>query len=136
MVENRIKLNVADAYLLSNGLIYLKFKHDQTINVQDRIDLAQAIEDLAAGQKRKVLIQTGERSSITPEARKLDINKRVESYVIKEALIITTLSVRISATFYYKFRKPKFPFKVFAKYDEALEWLDVEADDLEKLKAL
>jgi len=136
MVVKSIKLNVADAYLLSSGLVYLKFKDDQTINVQDRLDLAQAIEDLADGQRRKVLIQTGERSSITPEARKLDINKRVEAHVIKEALIITTLGIRISATFYYKFRKPKFPFKVFAKYDEALKWLDVETDDLEKLKAL
>jgi len=129
MVAKSIKLNVADAHLLANGLVYLKFKDDQTITVQDRLDLAKAIEDLADGQRRKVLIQTGARNSITSEARKLDINRRVEAHVIKEALIITTLGIRISAIFYYKFRKPKFPFKVFAKYNEALEWLDIESDD-------
>lgn len=126
MVEKTIDTRVADLHLFSNGLVYLGFKNDKIVELEDRLELAEAIEKLAVGIKRKVLIQTGERNSMTPEARKLDMNKRIESVVLKEALIINTLGIRISASFYYKLRKPIFPVKVFSNYDEAFDWLEIE----------
>ncbi len=39
------------------------------------------------------------------------------------AVVVDTLAYKLIANFYLKFNKPKRPYKVFSKEEEAIKWL-------------
>jgi len=81
------------------------------------------IEKLLNGKLTALLIETGKRSTISKEARELDLNKRIEKFITREAIVIDSFPTRISAMFYYRMHEPAFPVKVFSEVDQALNWL-------------
>lgn len=131
-VVKTIKCRVGNISLRSDGILYMEFEDDLTVELEDRIKIVEIIDELADGEKRLVLIKAGDRIKITEEARKYDMHGAVEKNVIKEALVIHSLSTRISAHFYYKICKPEFEIKIFKKMDEAEKWLKNESNSQNK----
>ena len=85
-------------------------------------EMADTISRLSNKNKVAILSIAGLYGSITPDARKVDINKD-EAYTLAIALVINELSQRLLANFFFKLRRINYPVKTFKNEDEATEWL-------------
>jgi hypothetical protein len=69
------------------------------------------------------LFLVGENVSITKEARDNAVKIEDQSMLAASAVVVDSLPYKLIANFYLKFNKPKRPYKVFSKQEEAINWL-------------
>ncbi len=120
----RIELEFSTVSLREDGIIEQRFQKDipYEIDTQHLTEMSVAMSRLSKGNKTAILSIAGLYGSITPEARKLDINKD-EDYTLAIALVIQELSQRLLANFYFKLKKVNYPVKIFKNENQATEWL-------------
>lgn len=123
MIVKSMDIRCARVSLREDGIMLMEFRDDMEITLQDRYELLKAGKEISGNVRRNVLILSGDRMTMTAKARKIDLNKRVQEFTLREALVINSLGTRISATFYYKLRNPGYPVKTFKTEEEALTWL-------------
>ena len=107
-----------------DGIIEQRFARDTPyeIDAAHISEMADTISRLSNKNKVAILSIAGLYGSITPDARKVDINKD-EAYTLAIALVINELSQRLLANFFFKLRRINYPVKTFKNEDEATEWL-------------
>ena len=120
----RIELEFSTVSLREDGIIEQRFQKDipYEIDTQHLTEMSVAMSRLSKGNKAAILSIAGLYGSITPEARKVDINKD-EDYTLAIALVIQELSQRLLANFYFKLKKVNYPVKIFKNENQATEWL-------------
>ena len=64
-----------------------------------------------------------ENVSLSKEARDNAVKIEDQSMLGATAVVVDTLAYKLIANFYLKFNKPKRPYKVFSKEEEAIKWL-------------
>lgn len=69
------------------------------------------------------LFEAGEFITVSKEAIDNAYDLEFRAPLSASALIITNLAQKILADFYYKFKKPYKPLKVFRNKEEAIKWL-------------
>lgn len=109
--------------LTEQGFLFLRFNNDQLLEIEDRMDIVDALHQLSKGVKRPLLVEAGERNDITREARKYNLEEKVNAVVLAEALVINSLSTRIAARFYFNMRNVPFKMRFFKEKEPAIEWL-------------
>ncbi len=108
---------------LSNGIIVYNFKDDVALEKHDVELMINRHSELANGIPRLVLVKTGQRMSISPEARAFDnIETRVK-ITRAEALVVNNIATRIGANFYYLMQRPPYPVKSFTSEEKGMNWL-------------
>jgi len=120
----QIKLEFCTVSLREDGIIEQRFARDTPyeIDAAHISEMADTISRLSNKNKVAILSIAGLYGSITPDARKVDINKD-EAYTLAIALVINELSQRLLANFFFKLRRINYPVKTFKNEDEATEWL-------------
>lgn len=109
----------------SDDIIQHLFKDDIILDVEDIDDILNAVKTLSKGEKKLMLVITGERNDTTPEARKISFkNLKENQLALAEALVINSLPTRIAVGFFYKVYNPSHPVKTFKTEEKALEWLN------------
>jgi len=109
---------------LSNGIIIYDFKDDVSIDIADIKLMIEAHSKLANGIPRPVLVNTGKRMGISPEARAFDNIEDRKRITKAEALVIDNIATRIGANFYYMIQRPPYQVKTFPTQEKALKWLE------------
>jgi hypothetical protein len=123
-IENIVEVRIATIELRPDKIIQLNIKDDVTLDVADIEEFNAAINNFTKGKPHPILVITGERNGSTRAATKMSMKLlKDENYALAEALVITSFSTRISANFFFKVFKPKFPYKNFKSKGEAEEWL-------------
>lgn len=125
-MREKIVLPKSSLYKLSDHMIYLTYKQDSNIELQDAIDTNNAIFELANGKPYTVLVDfLGLYGNMTNEARiHYATDLKTRDIRKAEALLLDNLPARIIARFYIKVNKPNNPVKIFAKKQKALDWLE------------
>lgn len=120
----QIELEFCTVSLRDDGIIEQRFPRDTPyeIDAYHINEMADTISHLANGSKAAVLSVAGLYGSITPDARKVDINKD-EDYTLAIALVINELSQRLLANFFFKLKRISYPVKTFKTEEEATSWL-------------
>jgi len=120
----QIELEFCTVSLREDGIIENRFLRDVPYEITEGqlIQISEAISKLSKGRKDAILSIAGLYGSMTPEARKIDINKDSE-YTLAIALVIQDLSQRLLANFYFKLKKVEYPVKIFKDEHEAANWL-------------
>lgn len=109
--------------LKSNGIVYVLFKDNCTLDIDLQMRLLDYYVDITEGKRMRFVFLAGDNVSITKEARDNAVLIEEKSMVGASAIIVTNLAYKIIANFYMKVNKPKRPLKAFANESDALEWL-------------
>jgi hypothetical protein len=107
----------------SNGIVYLLFKDDCTLDIDLQMRLLEHYHDMTGGKLMPFVVMAAENVTITKEARDNAVKIEDISMIGASAVIVTSLPYKLIANFYLKFNKPKRPFKVFSNEDDGIAWL-------------
>lgn len=120
----QIQLEFCTISLREDGIIENRFLEDDPyeIDASQLQEIADVMTKISEGERKPILSIAGLNGSITPEARKVDINQANE-YTLALALVIQELAQRLLANFYFKLKKVDYPVKTFKSEAAACEWL-------------
>jgi hypothetical protein len=118
-----ISARIGEVVLCSKGFVLAKFNED------NKIELADVKEQIAAAEK---LTQGGDYVSMMDGGLTIDVSEEAMTYVAKYeskrwkafAIVVRSISERILANYFIKFKKPARPTKVFTNPERAIEWLE------------
>lgn len=74
--------------------------------------------------KRPFIFTGGEFVTVSKEARLNATKMESLTPVAASAIVVQNLAQRIIANYYYKFNKPKTPYRIFKDVEKAADWLN------------
>lgn len=107
----------------ADGIVHVLYSKNVTLDVELQMKMFHLYKELTSNVKHPFVFSAMEGVVVTKEARDNAILIEDEAPVSAVAIIADTLAYRLIANFYLKVNKPKSPYKVFKKMDEALAWL-------------
>ena len=107
----------------SNDIVYVTFKDDCNLDIPLQMRLLDYYRDITDGKLMHFMFFAAENVTLTKEARDNAVKIEDQSMLGATAVVVDTLAYKLIANFYLKFNKPKRPYKVFSKEDEAIKWL-------------
>ena len=120
----QIELEFCTVSLRDDGVIEQRFLKDTPYEIDafHINEMSDVMSRLSNGGKAAILSVAGLYGSMTPDARKVDINKDQDS-TLAIALVINELSQRLLANFFFKLKKVNYPIRTFKTEEEATSWL-------------
>lgn len=118
-----IRFNYARVQLLEPKLIRLEIFGKVTIGKKEAKEINDAIAMLSRGKESLVLMVADEITTFNKEALDFSASDEGLRYTIGDALVVKSISQRVTANFYLKINKPKKPSKVFNSEKDAVNWL-------------
>lgn len=118
---NKVNLPFGSIAYTKEGIVVIDFNDDIELQIEDTETIANAVISLTGKKLSPTLILTGERNSITPEARDHELKKFNLS--LADAIVVTSLPTRIMTMFFIKFNPPNHPYKIFGDKEQAIQWL-------------
>ncbi len=113
----------------NDGIIHVFFKDNTEIDIPLQDDMVSVYIQVCGSQHFPFIFEMGKHCSITKEARDYAIEIESTKPIAVSAVIVDNAFDKLMANFYYKFNKPQKPYKVFRKFEEAINWLlDFEKD--------
>ena len=123
-----IKTKAFTAQMIEPGIYYAYFEPRLVLEVEDFEDSMKAYATLSQGKAVKAILEFGEYTTATNEARKYAEDN--EPISIASAFIINGLAQRLLIRFYERFRRRrnKQPMRIFNNYENALKWVKTFED--------
>jgi hypothetical protein len=118
-----IIFSYAKVQLLESKLIRLEIFGDVTIGKAEAKEMNDAIGILSGGRESLVLMVADEVTSFNKEAMEFSAGEEGQRYTIGDALVVKSLTQRITANFYLLISRPSKPSKIFNSEKEAVKWL-------------
>lgn len=107
----------------SNDIVYVTFKDNCILDIALQMHLLNYYKNITDDKLMHFIFFAAENVSITKEARDNAVIIEDKSMIGATAVVVNTLPYKLIANFYLKFNKPKRPYKVFGKEEEAIKWL-------------
>lgn len=105
-------------------IMFVVIKSGTHITPEVQESFLKLYEQIDPGKNVPFLFEAEEFITVSKEAMDNAYDLEFRAPLSASALIVTNLAQKILADFYYKFKKPNKPLKVFRKKEAALEWLD------------
>lgn len=121
--NREVNLGFGTLHELSNGMLVYNFNDDVALEKSDVELMIKVHTELANGIPRLVLVNTGQRMSISSEARAFDNIETRRKITRAEALVVNNIATRIGANFYYMIQRPPYPVKSFTSIEKGMNWL-------------
>ena len=118
-----IHTSVAALTLLGDSIILLQVNSHSDLGVKGIIEIREANFKLNNGNPYCVLMEAGEFTAATKEAREVSATKEHAKNRIAMAIIQNNVAIKLLTIFYLKINKPVSPTKPFRTKEEALVWL-------------
>ena len=120
--KQSIPVRIGNVILYAKGLVLVMLMKDNTIEPEDAKEHVQAALQLMGSDKFVVILDGG----LT-----LDVSEKAMTYIAKYenknwlafAIVVRSISERLFANYYLKFKRPVRPTKVFTTRKGAVEWL-------------
>lgn len=109
--------------LITSGIIEICIDDNTNIDVEEVSHIKEMNMKLANGKKYAVLVNSGNFTTITKEARELTASKEFVKNTIAKALLVHSLAQLIIGRFYIRINKPHIKTHLFKDRDKAIEWL-------------
>lgn len=110
------------ATLRADGLAHIHLKANTLITVEVQSEMEKAYWGLT-DVHRPFLFTGDEFVAITKEARANAIAMEIRVPISVTAIVVKNLAQKIIADYYYKFNRPKNPYRVFKDFEKAVAWL-------------
>ncbi len=118
-----IKMEDAIIGMRKDGIVHVYFRPCTLIDVPLQLKMLEAYNTITKGKKSLFIFEAGEFVKITKEARDNAVVMEEITPTLASAVMVKNLSQMIIATFYYKIKRPKQPYKVVSKFDKGIDWL-------------
>lgn len=120
---HRIELPESIIGLRKDGVLHIYFKPFIEITCEYQERQLKVLNEITGGKKYPAIYEAGENVTAGSEARENGI--RLESITPTSCKVVyaKTLAHKLIAEFYYKFNKPKQPYRVFSDFEEGIAWL-------------
>jgi hypothetical protein len=101
----------------------IRFKENAELDALETREMIAAVQ--LVGKNRPCFLLSDARGdlNITSEGRKIAADKIENPNLIANAVVVDSLSVKLTANFFLKFNKPYFKLKIFNTEEKAMEWL-------------
>ncbi|MBA4241094.1 MAG: hypothetical protein C0448_10225 [Sphingobacteriaceae bacterium] len=109
--------------LKSNDIVYVTFKDNCNLDIPLQMRLLDYYYDITDGKLMHFMFFAAENVSLSKEARDNAVKIEDQSMLGATAVVVDTLAYKLIANFYLKFNKPKRPYQVFSKEEDAIKWL-------------
>ncbi len=96
---------------------------------RENVDAQESVRDSVNKEKTRVLIDMGNVSEISKEARDYFANERTAAVQRATALLIRSPVSRVIGNFFMGLNKPICPTRLFTDDQKAIEWLHTFSDD-------
>lgn len=117
------RTSIATIQLIDEQIIENIIDENATVDTKDLLEIKQANLNLTKGKKYVILVNSGNFSTITKEARELSASKEFMQNTIAKALLVNSLAQLIIGRFYIKINKPHIKTELFKDRNEAIKWL-------------
>lgn len=109
--------------LKSNDIVYVLFKDNCILDIDLQLRLLRYYAEITDNTLMHFIFLAAENVTITKEARDNAVKIEDQSMLGASAVVVDSLPYKLIANFYLKFNKPKRPYKVFGKEEDAIKWL-------------
>lgn len=109
--------------LRKDGIMHLYYKPHTEITMAYQDRQLKVMMEISGGKKRPAIYEAGEYVTVGREAREYAIELEKVTPTLCKVVYVETLAHKIISEFYYKFNKPKQPYRVFTDFDAGIEWL-------------
>jgi hypothetical protein len=110
-------------FLRNDNIIQLQFKAGFSGELEDAINIVNAIKKLGDGIRHPLLVIYADDNLFSKENREYVASNEISNYVKADALVMKSLALKIIGNFYLKFHKPARPTRMFIDAGTAVEWL-------------
>lgn len=118
-----IEIPEAIIHLRSDMIIHIIYKEGVVIDIPVQERVLEKFNELCNGKKLPFLFDAMDHVSVTKEAKINAVEMELKTPVLATAVFAKSLAYKLIADFYLKINKPKTPFKVFRKKEDAIKWL-------------
>lgn len=125
-----VKTNHATISFNGKSIVISELEDDSEISLEDVIGHRRIIHEFTGGKKHAVLAIAGQHTTATKEAREYS-SQNIPEGRVAEAIVITSMPVRLMGRIFINFHKPGLPTKLFETREEALVWLEQILKDKE-----
>jgi hypothetical protein len=119
---NSIETSIAIISINNDGVGHQYFKDNITMDVPEQMENLEAILKLCNGKPTPFVVTAGKNVIVTKDARDNALSLEDKSPINASAIVVQNLAYRLMAEFFIKVQKPKNPYKIFTKQEEAFEW--------------
>jgi hypothetical protein len=120
----KIELDKLTIELIASNIIFISLKEGVTIEDYDVAEVKKNNLKLTKGLDYAAILETGNYTSITKEARELMASSEMEVSRKATAFIITSLAQKLIGNFYLRVNKPNSLTKIFSEKENAIKWIE------------
>ena len=117
-----IELNKLTIELIGSNIVLIRIKDHSSIEEEDIIEAKQHNLKLTGGKAYAVVLETGDFTDVSQEARAAMASEKMETNRKATAIIITKFAQKLIGNFYLRVNKPNVPTKMFSKKEKAMAW--------------
>ncbi|MES2680069.1 MAG: hypothetical protein V4635_09305 [Bacteroidota bacterium] len=119
----QVKINEATITLGNDGIVHVLFHKNVVLDLKLQMLLLNIYNDITARKRHPFLFEALRGVKVTREAKENAIRIESEAPGSAYAIIADSLAYQLIANFYLIVKKPRNPYKVFRKKEEATAWL-------------
>jgi hypothetical protein len=108
---------------MEERILYIRFFDDMEIDLIDVKEIYDKGLEMANGKSYCALADVRNSPESTPEARAFGATLGYSKYRLADAILTTSVAMKLIVNSYIKFNKPKVPTKMFVTESEAIKWL-------------
>jgi hypothetical protein len=117
------RINEATVTLRKDGIVHVLFHRNVILDVALQMLLLNIYNEITGGKKHPFLFEALRGVKVTREAKENAVRIESEAPGSAYAIVADSLGYQLVANFYLVVKKPKNPYKVFRKKEEAVAWL-------------
>jgi hypothetical protein len=110
--------------LRSDGIIAQRIRSTKTQSLADARENTAAFVELAAGEKRPLLVDLRVKFATDPGVREYYAGPEATAMVCSIAMVIDSTAGRLLGNFFLALQAPNVPTRMFAEEAAALDWLE------------
>lgn len=116
---------------VSPDIVELRYLPSANVSFGDMREILNHLYAFTQNKRLKRLIVISKDAQMELPARLLlqQENKDRKDTIIAEAVLVTSLTQKMTTNFYLKFIKDSYPSRFFTDYDKAIEWLNAQEDN-------
>ncbi len=118
----KIELDKLTIELIAENIVLISLKDHAYIEVEDILEAKNHNLKLTNGKEYAIILDTGDFTDVSQEARGAMASNKVEENRIATALIIDKFAQKLIGNFFLRVNKPKVPTKIFSKKEEGISW--------------
>lgn len=112
---------------VADGIVHCVVLPTPTHTLSDAHENSRAVDELAAGRKLPMLLDTRDSRGLDRDARLFYVRPEAAERVIALAMLIDSQVGRMFGSFYTNVHKPPFPLRLFNCEGDAVTWLKEQA---------